>query len=143
MESNEYTVPKATGGALKKFVRFLVSGGIGAGVNIVFLYIFKELFSFWYLYASVLSFLVALIVSFLLQKFITFRDFSRHLLPRQTTVYALTALFNLGLNTGLMYVFVDICSMHYLLAQVVTMALIAIESYFIYQHYIFIESEVL
>ena len=130
-------------GTARKFFRFLVSGGIGAATNIAFLYIFTEWFSLWYLYASIASFLVALVVSFLLQKFVTFRDFSRHLIAKQTTFYTISALINLLLNIILMYYFVEKQGLHYLLAQVITMGLIAIESYFVYQHFIFVESEVI
>ncbi len=117
--------------------RFLFSGGTALGTDLVLLYIFTDIFGIWYLASAVAAFILAFSVSFVLQKFWTFGDHSREGIHMQMSLYFLVAVANLVLNTLLVYAFVERASMHYLLAQIVASALIAIESFFIYQRFIF------
>lgn len=120
-----------------KVVRFLISGGISTGVDLALLLLFAEVFGLWYLLAAVLAFILAFFVSFGLQKFWTFQDHSREGVSMQASVYLLIALANLALNTFLVYICVEHIGFHYLLAQIVASILIACESYFVYQKFVF------
>lgn len=118
-------------------VRYLVAGGISAMVLIGGLYILHGLFDLWYVAASSLSFLVAVVVSFLLQKYWTFQDRVADVARRQFVYYLLIALINLAINAGLMYFFVDLCHVWYLLSQVLSAGIVAVWSFFVYKHLIF------
>lgn len=120
-----------------RIFRFLFSGGISLGTDLVLLYIFTDIFGIWYLASAVAAFTLAFLVSFTLHKFWTFGDHSRDGIHMQMGTYFLVAIANLGLNTMLVFAFVEWVGVHYLLAQVVASALIAIESFFVYQHFIF------
>ncbi len=120
-----------------KILRFLISGGTSAAVDLGLLYIFTDIFGIWYLTSTVFAFIIAFFVSFGLQKFWTFRDHSRDGMSAQAGVYFVIAGCNLALNTLLVYAFVDHLGFHYLLAQIVASLLIACESYFIYQRFVF------
>jgi len=120
-----------------KIVRYLISGGTAAAVDLFLLYFFTSVVGIWYLFSAVIAFLLAFGVSFYLQKFWTFADHSTDRLPSQATSYFIVASINLGLNTLLMYFLVDVIFLPYLLAQVIAAGLIACESFFIYQRYIF------
>jgi putative flippase GtrA len=117
--------------------RFLLSGGIAFGTDLVLLYFFTDVLGIWYLSSAVAAFVLAFGVSFTLQKYWTFGDHSREGMHMQMGVYFLVAVANLALNTLLVYVFVEWASLHYLLAQMLASALIAIESFFVYQRFIF------
>lgn len=120
-----------------RILRFLISGGISLGTDLVLLYIFTDIFGIWYLVSAVAAFILAFFVSFTLHKFWTFGDHSRDGIHMQMGTYFLVAAANLGLNTMLVFAFVEWAGVHYLLAQIVASALIAIESFFIYQRFIF------
>lgn len=120
-----------------KIFRFLVSGGISAGVDLILLYVLTDIFGVWYLVSTIVAFILAFFVSFGLQKFWTFRDHSREGMSTQAGTYFLIAACNLALNTFLVYVFVDYLNFHYLLAQIVASILIACESFFVYQRFVF------
>lgn len=120
-----------------KVLRFLISGGISTAVDLALLLLFAEVFGLWYLLAAVLAFILAFFVSFGLQKFWTFQDHSREGVSMQASVYLLIALGNLALNTFLVYMFVEHLGFYYLLAQIVASMLIACESYFVYQKFVF------
>ena len=117
--------------------RFLLSGGTALGTDLVLLYLFTDIFGIWYLISAVAAFILAFGVSFTLQKYWTFGDHSREGLHMQIGAYFLVAIINLTLNTLLVYIFVEWISLYYILAQILASALIAIESFFIYQSFIF------
>ena len=120
-----------------KILRYLFSGGTAFGVNFFFLYAFTEWIGFHYLISVVVAFLIALIVSFILQKFWTFQDNSKANLHRQMLIYMVLAVTNTSLNTLLVYFFVEYGGWHYLLGQFFSSGLIAVESFFVYQVFIF------
>lgn len=120
-----------------KIFRYLVSGGSAAVVHVGMLFVFVELFHLWYVLSSMSAFLIAFVVSFLLQKFWTFQNTSREGVHKQAGVYFIVAVINLALNTLLIYVFVEYFNFHYLIGQIVASGLIAISSFFIYSKFIF------
>ncbi|MBX4199197.1 bifunctional glycosyltransferase family 2/GtrA family protein [Candidatus Parcubacteria bacterium] len=112
---------------------FLVAGAIGAGTNILLLYILTSVFGFWYILSATASFMIALGVSFYLQKFWAFADASRERLPGQVFTYLLVGLLNLAANDAILYILVERLRMHYVLAQACASAIIAVWSFFAYK----------
>jgi len=130
-------VTLAVWGERHKILRYLFSGGIAFGVDFFFLYIFTEWVGLYYLVSVVFAFLIAVVVSFILQKFWTFQNNSKTDLRRQAVTYITVAIINTGLNTLLVYLFVEYVGFHYLAGQFVSSGLIAFESFFVYQLFIF------
>lgn len=120
-----------------RLLRYLAAGTTAAIVDFGLLYLFTEKVGLHYLTSAILAFIVAFIVSFLLQKFWTFQDDSVDRVHAQAAFYLVIALLNLLLNTGLLYVFVDILHLWYMTGQFITSGLIAFESFFISRHFIF------
>ena len=120
-----------------KIARYLVSGSIAEVVGLVLLYAFTDFLGIWYLVSSMLAFLIAFIVSFGFQKLWTFQDHGKENIHWQWSAYLGVAFVNLGFNTLLMFMFVQYVGFNYLVAQVLSSFLIAFESYFVYQHFIF------
>lgn len=124
----------------QRLLRYLISGGTAAAVDLILLYILTDSVGLHYLTSAVLAFLVALVVSFLLQKFWTFQDESVDRVHKQATAYFIIAALNLGLNTFLIYLFVEYAHLWYIFAQVLASGLIAFESFFISRYFIFKKS---
>lgn len=116
-------------------LRYLLSGGTAAVVNLVLLALFVEVLGLWYLAAAMLAFTLALLVSFTLQKFFTFADQmgTRSTLTRQFSVYTTVALANVAINTLLVYLLVERLRLHYLASQIAASAAIALYSFFVYR----------
>lgn len=121
----------------KQIIKYLIAGGTAAAVDLALLYIFTDIFGWWYLVAACLAFAAAFFVSFFLQKFWTFRDGNKEKIYSQMIIYLVVSLANLLINAGLMYIFVDGLGIWYILAQIIASGLIAIESYLIYNFFIF------
>lgn len=114
-------------------MRFLVSGGTALLVNLFVLYFLTEYVGLWYLISSILSFLVAFAANFLMQKYWVFQSADRGKTRRQLPLLFFVSVVNLGINTVLLYALVEYAHLWYLLGQVVTSAVIALESFLVFR----------
>jgi len=119
-----------------KILRYIISGGTAAVVDLFLLYAFTDWLGIWYLLSAILAFLVAFMVSFAMQKYWTFKDRSNENIHGQAAKYFAVTATNLGLNTLGIFLLVDYVHVHYMLSQILVSALIAVESFFVY-HLIF------
>lgn len=124
-----------------KLGRYVISGGTAAAVDLVLLFVLTHFFHVWYILSAILAFVGAFFVSFFLQKFWTFRDMSKEGAHKQAVIYFIVSSINLGINTFLMYVFTETFGVYYILSQILASLLIAMESFFIYRHFIFIHAK--
>jgi len=120
-------------------VRYVISGGTAALVDLLLLYLATEVFGVWYLSSAVFAFTIAFIVSFLLQKFWAFRDKRTDGMHGQLLIYLCVLIFNMLINTSFIYFLVEHGNQHYLIAQIISGAIIALWSFFIYRFLIFRE----
>src|SRR4051812_30395027 len=108
-----------------KLLRYIIAGGTATLVDLVLLYVFTDRFHLWYLLSAILAFAIAIVVSFLLQKFWTFQDHALAGVHVQAFRYLLAGLFSLGLNAALMYVFVDLVHIYYIISQILGAGIVA------------------
>jgi putative flippase GtrA len=116
-----------------KACRYIISGGTAAVVNLGTLYVLTRFFSVWYLAASVVAFVLSLIVSFTLQRTWTFRVYGNRAIMQHSSLYLLAALFNLALNTFILFLLVQYGHAGYIFAQFIAGVIVAFESYFLYR----------
>ncbi|MBI2612559.1 GtrA family protein [Candidatus Kaiserbacteria bacterium] len=122
---------------LFRIVRFGIAGAIATSTNIPAFLFATDVLRLSYLPASVVAFFAGFFVSFTLQKFWTFRDREMGVIGQQGLVYLFIILLNLGLNTLLVYVFVEYAGVGPIVALLVSSGLIAFESYFAYHYLVF------
>ncbi|HUO50635.1 MAG TPA: GtrA family protein [Candidatus Paceibacterota bacterium] len=118
------------------FVRFCIVGAIGAVVQLLVLYVLHGVFEMWYLSASVLAFLAAALVGYLLQRGWTFRSKSARVV-REAGGYGLILVANFFLNVTFMYVLVDVLGAWYLGAQALSIAVLSVGSFFANRAFVF------
>ena len=96
-------------------VRYIIVGGAGTAIHLAILTLSVELFAIDAVIGSVIGFVGALLVSYLLNHYWTFQSRRSHLssLSRYVTV----SLLGLALNTGMMYVLINIFKLWYFAAQ--------------------------
>ncbi|MBI4087897.1 glycosyltransferase [Candidatus Kaiserbacteria bacterium] len=124
-------------GSILRLGRFLISGGIATGVNLLALYVLVHVLEMWYLTSSIIAFFVGFIASFTLQKFWTFKDRRRDVMRKQLVIYLAIVLVNLILNTALVYIFVEYGKLWPLVAQALAALIIAFEGFFAYKYFVF------
>lgn len=120
----------------KTIIKYIISGGTAAFTDLLLLFFFTDLLGLYYLLSAALAFMVAIVISFNLQKRWTFRDTNENV-GEQMTVYVIVGIVNLGLNTLLMFLFVDFFHVMYIVAQIFAGGTIAISSFLIYRFFIF------
>lgn len=118
-------------------LRYLVAGITAASSNILLFYFFTYPLHIWYLASSIAAYLLSFILSFVLQKFWTFRDKSIDKVHHQLFKYGVVVLIGMAVNAGCMFAFVDMLSVWPMLAQVLTGAIIAVFNFFAYKIFIF------
>ncbi len=121
----------------KKILKFVISGSIATGVDILLLAFFTEIVGLWYVHSVVISFTLAFLVSFNLQKFWTFRDHRLHTVHWQVALYFCIAILSLMINTHAIYILVEYFSFHYLIAQIIVGAIIGAINFFVYNFIVF------
>lgn len=122
---------------LQKILRYLAAGGASTIFNLAILFILVHFLGFFYLIGAICSYVLSIGFGFALQKFWTFRDHETSGVHIQLGIYTVIALINLGVNTGLMYLFVSILGVQYLVAQVIAAGIIAFASYINYKTFVF------
>lgn len=123
---------------LHSIFKYVVSGGSSACVNLGTLYLLTEYAHVHYLQSAVVSFIIAFFISFLLQKFWTFKDMRKEVVHWQMILFLGLSLINLLVNTLFIYSLVEYVHLWYLAAAVVSGALLAVSNFFIYKHVIFV-----
>lgn len=122
---------------VKQISKYLVSGVTVNALELSLLYGFTEYLGIWYLFSAILAFLLALCVSFTLQKFWTFEDKKREDVPKQASLYGMFAVINLGFNVIALYLLVQVAGLWYMFAQVLVSAAVAVWSFLLYKFIIF------
>ena len=114
-----------------ELVRLVLSGLIGTVLGYITLWILKEYFGMNYMTASEISFTLSYLVSFILQKYWTFKNKST--LPEfmaQLILYFGMAFIFFSANKGMMSILVEQFHIHYLVSQLITLIVIAVLSLF-------------
>lgn len=122
---------------MSKVFRYLVSGGVTAGVQLGLFYLLTDILGIWYLASSTVAVAAAITVSFLLQKFWTFENRDLSEVQSQAAKFLTLSLCNFAVNAALMYSFVDVLQLQHMVAQILSMAIIAAYGFFIYKYLIF------
>jgi putative flippase GtrA len=113
----------------EKLTGFFLIGCFSTLIDIGLLYVFTEYAGLWYIYSATVSYSCGMIVNFLLNKYLNFRDTSRNYL-RQFFFFALVSMSSLALTLGVLYLAVEICSINYLLGKILAVIIAFFWNYF-------------
>jgi len=121
------------------FIRYGISGATGGAIQVVGLYIWVSLLGFeaQYLWGVVIAYCIAVVVTFVLQKYWTFRNYDHETVVKQMVWYTAVSLGNLGVNTLILHLGklaleargLDFFNGWYLVVQVVAVGTAAILSF--------------
>lgn len=125
-----------------QIIRYILAGGFATASNLVILFIGVHYFQLWYLTSAIISFCCAVIISYLLQKFFVFKNYSTQNIHTQFLNFFIFNVVMLGVNTLLMYIFVDVIGFWYLLAQVFSSFIGACVNYIYFSKVIFKNTQV-
>lgn len=121
----------------KAVVKFFLTGFCSGAVDLIFLFIFYDLFSWPIVFSTTLAFIMSFLFSFSLQKFWTFRNLGFGRFAGQLALYMFNVFVGLNLNGFLMHLAVNRYDLWYLLAQVLVNVILGVYNFFIYKFIIF------
>jgi len=116
------------GGRLSLFakhaVKYYTVGASGVLVNLGLLYFLTEFLGLWYFLSYVIAISVSITSNFTLNKFWTFNDSKNS----QKTIlmyikFVSVGLVGMGIQLGTTYMFVEVLSIYYMLAAVISIAI--------------------
>ncbi|NCN51591.1 GtrA family protein [archaeon] len=103
---------------LSKFLKYALVGFIGILVNLLFLYLFTEIFKMYYLFSSVISFSIATFHNFFINKVWTFKENVKDKVFSKGTKFFIISGISLLVNTFFLYLFTDIFGVYYIFSQI-------------------------
>jgi len=120
-----------------QIVKYLFAGGAVTALNLSLLYSFTEFFHIYYLISAVMSFCIAFVCSYLVQKFWTFRDHSLEGAHVQIIKYLILQIVNVTLNTTFLFLLVEYAHIWYIFSQMMISVVLAVATFIIARLYIF------
>ena len=106
-----------------RFVKYCLVGLVGALIDILILYFLVKYANLNYFLAGSISFVLAVINNYCLNKFWTFRNKGKKYF-RQFSSYLLIAIAGLILNIGIMYFGVEFLAINYLTAKALAIIIV-------------------
>jgi len=119
----------------KRFIKFCIVGGIGALIDLGILIFLVEIFAIPVLLANVISFTLAVMNNFILNKIWTFNCKSKQYL-KQFTQFLLISLIGLLINIILMH-FLILLGFYYILAKIIIIVIISLWNFFANKYWTF------
>lgn len=121
----------------KSVIKFFIAGSLAGATDLIFLFIFHGLFYWGVVLSTSLAFILSFLVSFTLQKFWTFRNYSQEKFSSQLILYLLNAFIGLNLNGWLMHFLVSKHHIWYMLAQIIVSLAVGFYNFLVYKYIIF------
>jgi dolichyl-phosphate beta-glucosyltransferase len=109
----------------RQFFKYCIVGVLGTFVDLGALYVLVEYFEMAVMPAVVLSFLLAVVNNYVLNKIWTFGSRSKNY-RKQFIKFLIVSVVGLGLTVGFMYVFVEVFVIWYMIAKALTSLIVLV-----------------
>lgn len=117
--------------------RFGVVGALVSVMHLLLVFFLTDIVGVWYLYSTVISYVVATISNFFFQKFYVMRHTETSETHIQFVKYILLALLCLLINTVGMYALVELLHIPYVYAQILVLGFLAAFTFIVSRTYVF------
>lgn len=108
--------------------RFGVAGGSGFVIDFAVLFILTEFAGFNYLVSSAISFILSVVVNYIMCVAWVFKD-TRQMDAKAILLFAGSSVVGLGINQFLMWFFVEKIALYYMLAKIFATIIVMIWNY--------------
>ena len=126
---------------IQRFIKFGIVGGSGLVVNISFLWLFTEIFGFYYIISSVFAISLAMINNFIWNDLWTWRGRGepgkRAFFIRLLKFCLVASLAGYGGNLGILWILTHYFHVHYMISNLFGMAVGTFINYFLNHYWTF------
>lgn len=109
-------------------IKYGIVGGLGTGIHFAVLILLVEMWSMNPVAASIVGFIVVLIISYMLNRMWTFED-RQSGYAKQFMKYVVVSCAGMVINTLIMYVSVEWLSISYIIGQLISTVVVPIHNY--------------
>lgn len=118
-----------------RFIKFGMVGVINTLVNWIIFFILNAL-GMYYILANIIAYILGTVNSYLWNTLWVFKYKDKT--STETTIkFIILNLIGLGLNTGILYVLVDLCNLNKFIGLVITTAIVMIINYIVNKLWVF------
>lgn len=118
-----------------RFIKFGMVGVINTLVNWIIFFILNAL-GMYYILANIIAYILGTVNSYLWNTLWVFKYKDKS--STETTIkFIILNLIGLGLNTGILYVLVDLCNLNKFIGLVITTAIVMIINYIVNKLWVF------
>ena len=135
LRENKYAARLLTPKTLEQFIKYVITGGLSAGVELSLIYALKEFAHLAVVTANTAAYSGGFCISFLLNKYWSFN--SKEHFVRQLLMYGVLFAINLSMSDGLMYLLTSTTSIHYMILKLFVMGIIILWNFVIYKKIIY------
>lgn len=122
----------------KQIIKFGLVGGIAFIIDYSLLYILTEYLNIYYLYSSIISFIISLIFNYILSIKWVF-DVSKQQGLKDFIIFIVLSIIGLLINGLIMYIMVDEINIHYMFSKLISTFIVMIWNFI--SRKIFIEKQ--
>lgn len=120
---------------LKKYVVFIIGGGLGAFINWTITVLLTELFGMWYMASYAIGQVVNIIFNFVYHRHITFKKTDN--MKKRLLSFIVVSILLTILNMALVYLATESLKIFYLIPIIVVTILISIFNYILNKEVVF------
>ncbi len=118
-----------------QLIKYICIGAISVAADIIFLYFFTEFISLWYVISAGLSFLIGLIIVFMLNKFWSFQKYEFTTVQLRKFIILMAA--NYLCNMAFIFVLTESARLDYLFSKLIIIAIQTIWNFLFYKFWVF------
>ncbi|MDR2830489.1 MAG: GtrA family protein [Methanobrevibacter sp.] len=126
-----------TDNVLIQFCRYILVGGVAFLVDLVFLYVFTEFLGIFYLLSATISFILGLIVNYILSLIWVFNKRKFKNRSHELAIFALVGVFGLGLNDVMIYCFTTYLGLYFLFSKIISQVVVLLWNFFARRYVLF------
>lgn len=119
----------------RKFIRYGIVGSIGTITHLGILLFLVEIVSLNPIISSSVAFIIVVLISYYLNYNWTFKATAKHF--NSLIRYIAVCLVGFSLNTGIMFIIVDILHLWYMLGQIISIIIIPISNFILNSRWTF------
>lgn len=113
---------------ISQIFKFGIVGGLAFVIDFTVLFVLTEYFHIYYLYSAAISFIVSLIFNYILSIKWVF-DVEKKQTVKEAISFVILSTIGLGINQLMMYVSVEILSIYYIEAKIISTTLVMIYNF--------------
>ncbi len=114
---------------MRLFFGYVFFAGLAALADIGLLFLLTNFFGVWYFYSAIFAYIAGMLVNYLLNRRLNFRNKSRQV-ARQFGVFAMVAVAGLALNQAVLYLLVEYAGLWYMFSKTIAVFIVMFWSFY-------------